>query len=107
MSNSSAIITQVRDKESEMSNMLEQEEKKNNERVIDAGEQVSQAIADADVEARQLATEELNKAKEVAKVEFKKIMVDADNARRDVVENGKTKIDQAKKLVMDALDSMF
>jgi len=107
MSNSSAIITQVRDKEAEMSKMLEKEEKKNNERVISAGEETVQLVGQADTEARQLAGDEIGQAKEAAKKDFKKIMVDGDNERRDIVESGKGKLDKAKKIVMDALEAMF
>ncbi|MDH5597304.1 MAG: hypothetical protein OEY44_04310, partial [Candidatus Peregrinibacteria bacterium] len=72
-----------------------------------AGEEADDSMQKAEDEEREKAREQLVKAKEEAKSVYSKLIVDADNSRRDVIEGGKTKVSKGKSHVVSAFMAMF
>jgi len=107
MTNNTALISQIKEKESGVKKMLEKVEVANNERIALAIDEAAQFVKQAEDDARLKAQQELGRARETAKAEYKKVLVNSDNERRDVVEGGKVNIQKAQKLVDDAFEAMF
>lgn len=87
--------------------MLEKAEKENNQRVLSAKEGSNQVIIKVEEATKVKGQERFKKAKEKAKEEYKRILIEEDNRRRDVIEGGKTNLDKAKKHVMTAFTGLF
>ncbi|MBN2087078.1 hypothetical protein JW758_01900 [Candidatus Peregrinibacteria bacterium] len=107
MSNQSHFISQIQEKEKDSLTMIESVEKENAKLISKAIEDSDNFVAEAESEARDLMKADLEKAKEDAKDEYKRMIVDGDNSRRDIVEKGKVNIEKGKKYVMDAFISSF
>jgi len=107
MSNQSTFISQIQDEEKKAAKMLEKAEKENNQRVAKATEGSGDLIRQVEESSREEAKSKILKAKEEAKEGYKKIIVDGDNSRRDVVEGGKVNISKGQKHVKEAFMAMF
>lgn len=107
MSDQSNFIAQIQEEEKNAENMLEKAESDNNKRVAMASDELLLIIGKAEEEAREKAIEKIKKSKEGAKEEFKKIIVDGDNSRRNIVEGGKVNLSKAIKHVNNAFVKMF
>ena len=107
MSDQSSFISQIKEEEAKAAKMLEGVEAENNERLSKAAEEGEALVNKAENEEREKALELIQKAKDEAKNVYSKLMVDSDNARRDVIEGGKTRIEQGKNHVMTAFMEMF
>lgn len=107
MSNQSDFISQIQEKENEASQMLEKVEQENNLRILAAKEEASQLIRDVEEVVKSKGQERFQKAKTEAKDEYKHILTEEDNRRRDMIEGGKTHLDKAKKHVVGSFMSLF
>lgn len=107
MSDQSSFISQIKEEEAKAAKMLQEVETENDTRLSRASEEAEAMIKAAEEDERIKAVERLQKAKEEAKTTYSRLLVDADNARRDVVENGKTKVERAKSQVFEAFMAMF
>lgn len=107
MSDQTDFIVQIQNKENEVAQALKKDEQSNNQRVIFAKENASQVIADAEEAVKEKGQVRFQEAKAKAKDEYKKILVEEDNRRRDVVEGGKVNLPKASKHVQDAFFALF
>ncbi|MBU0727446.1 hypothetical protein KKA95_02055 [Patescibacteria group bacterium] len=107
MSNKSHFIAQIKEEEDKAADMLKKVEDENNKRVIKATEESEDTVRKMEDATRVIAQEKLEKAKEEAKEEYKKIIVEGDNSRRDTVEGGKTKLSKGQKHISEAFMEMF
>lgn len=107
MSDQSNFIAKIQEEEKSAENMLNRAESDNNKRVAKASEELTDVVKKAEEESREKAIVKIKKSKENAKEEFRKIIVDGDNSRRDVVEGGKIHLSKAAKHVNDAFVKMF
>ncbi len=65
------------------------------------------AINKAEELARSKAMDKIKKCKEGAKEEYKNIIVNSDNERRDIVESGKNNLPKSEKLIKDNFVGLF
>ncbi len=107
MSEHDNLIVQIRNKEDEAAQMLQKVEKDNNQRIAAANEAAEQLILDTEQAAKEAGQTRFQQAKEKGKEEYKAILVDADNRRRDEIETGKVQITKAKKFVYDHFQELF
>lgn len=107
MPDKTSFISQIQQKEEEAAKMLKQVEEDNDKRVLKATEESDLMVLKAEDEERRAAGGIILKAKEEAKAAYGRLLTDANNARRDVVEAGKAKIPAGKKKVVDAFMAMF
>ena len=107
MNDKSHFIGQIQQKEKEAVKMLEDAEKKNNQRVLNADESANQIVTEAEEGAKKIGQERFKQSKEIAKEEYKRIFVESDNKRRDIIEGGKTNLDKATKHIHSAFVSLF
>ena len=107
MAKSTHFIAQIQEAESDAQKSEEAAQKKNDQAVIAANEASEAKIAEAEEKYRKVAVDKIGKSKEKAKEEYKKILVDLDNERRDTVENGKTNLPKAEKQIHEALMGLF
>ncbi len=107
MSDQSHFIGQIQQKEKDASKMLEKAEKDNNQSVLAANDEAAQIITEAEEEAKKVGTDHFRKSKEGAKGEYKRILIELDSKRRDVIEGGKSNLDKAKKHINSAFVSLF
>jgi len=107
MSDQSNFIAQIQEKEKEAAKTLEKVEKENNHRVLAAKEGSNQVIVKVEDATKAKGQERFKKTKEKAKEEYKRILIEEDNRRRDVIEGGKTNLDKAKKHIQEAFAGLF
>lgn len=107
MSDQSDFIAQIQEKEKKAEKLIKTAEEDNNRRVVAANEQSEQMVNEVEQAAKTVGQERLIDAKEKGKDEYKRILVEFDNRRRDTVETGKVNLDKAKKHVTDAFTAMF
>ena len=107
MSESSHFIAQIKEQEEKSAEMLKQTESDNDLRIVEAKKESDDLIRDAETQAKEEAKEKIQSAKETAKENYKKMIVDGDNARRDVVEKGKVNLQKSLTHVLSAFDKMF
>ena len=107
MSKQDNLIVQIRQKEDEVAKMLNKAEQENNQRVSKADEATEQLIVEVEEKTKTIGRKRFEKAKEKGKEEYKRILVEADNKRRDVNERGKVNLEKAKKHIKDAFSGMF
>ncbi len=107
MSEHDNLIVRVRQQEDEASKMLQQVEKENNQRIAAASESADQLVLDTEQTVKEAGMERFQQSKEKGKEEYKTILVEADNRRRDAIETGKVQITKAKKFVHDNFQALF
>jgi vacuolar-type H+-ATPase subunit H len=107
MSDQASFISQIKEAEEKAAEMLKAVEAENDTRLFKAAEDAEVIVERAEEEELIKAKERMTKAKEEAKAAYSKILVDADNARRDIIENGKTKVQKGKSQVIEAVVAMF
>jgi len=107
MSEHDNLISQIRRKEDEVANMIRLAEESNDQRIASANESAIQFVLGIEESAKKAGKIKFQQSKEKGKEEYKAILVEYDNERRDEVEGGKTRIPQAKKLVHDEFLRMF
>jgi len=107
MSDQTSFISQIKEEEAKAAKMIEGVGFENDASLSKANEEAESLIAQAEDEERVGAKERILKAKEEAKANYSKLLVDADNARRDVIENGKSKIIKGKSKVVESFMAMF
>ncbi len=107
MSDESHFIGQIQQKEKEVAKMLEDAEKKNNKRVLEVNESAGQIVIEAEEGAKKIGQECFKKVKEEGKGEYKRILAELANKRRDEIEGGKVNLEKAKKHIHDAFLDMF
>lgn len=107
MSDKSNFIVQIQQEEKNAKDMLNKAESDNNKRVAQASEDSMAIIQKSEDDAREEAMIRIKGAKEEAKEVFKKIIVEGDNSRRDVVEGGKVNLPKAVKHVSEVFSEMF
>lgn len=107
MPDKTSFISQIQQEEAEAAKMLEKVEEENNIKLQKANEDADLMVQKAEEEEREAGGAVIAKAKEEAKGQYARLLTDADNARRDVIEGGKTKISIGKKKVVDAFMAMF
>lgn len=107
MSDETSYISQIQQEEASAAKMLEQVEEENNKRLVLAAEEADSMVQKAEEEEREVGGGVIFKAKEEAKAAYGRLLTDASNSRRDVIEAGKTKISVGKKKVVDAFMAMF
>ncbi len=107
MSDQSDFIVQIQKKENDVAQSLKKDEQSNNQRVILSKENSSQVITGAEDAVKEKGQVRFQEAKAKAKDEYKKILVEEDNRRRDVVEGGKINLPKASKHVQDTFVALF
>ena len=107
MSDKTSFISQIQKEEEEAAKMLKQLEEDNGKRVLKATEEADLMVLKAEEEEREKARAVILKAKEESKAAYGKLLTDANNARRDIIGTGKTKIPAGKKTVIEAFMAMF
>ena len=107
MSDQTSFISQIKEEEAKATKTLEIVEVENDARLLKAGEEADGMVEQAEEDERAKAKELIMKAKEEGKATYSKLLVDADNARRDVVQNGKANVSKGKTHVVQAFMSMF
>ena len=107
MSDQTGFISQIQEEEANAAKMLESVEVENDTRLSKASEEADAMVNQADEDERTKAKELILKAKDEAKATYAKLLVDADNMRRDVVQNGKINITKGKSHVIQTFMSMF
>ena len=107
MPDQSDFIAQIQQKEKKAEKLIKTAEDENNRRVLAASEQSEQMMTEVEQAAKKIGQERLRGAKDKGKEEYKRILVEFDNRRRDVVETGKVNLNKAKKHVTDAFVAMF
>jgi len=107
VSDQTHFIGQIQQKEQETSTMLKDVERENNQRVLEANEISAQTFAEAEQNVKVTGRERLMQGKEQAKEQYKRLLVDEDNKRRDLIEGGKVNLEKAKKYIMSAFEDMF
>ena len=101
------LIVQIQDKEKEATKMLENVEKDNGQRLTEASEEAEKIIADIEQSTKEVGQKRFMEAKEKGKEEYKRILVESDNQRRDEVEGGKTNLEKAKNHISEHFMQMF
>jgi len=107
MSKQDNLIVQIRQKEDEAAKMLSKAEQENNQRASKAGETAEQLIIEVEEKTKTVGRKRFEKAKEKGKGEYKRILVELDNKRRDEIEGGKVNLEKAKKHIHNAFSDMF
>ncbi|MBN2306999.1 hypothetical protein JXD20_03360 [Candidatus Peregrinibacteria bacterium] len=107
MPDQTTFISQIQQEEASAAKMLKEVEEENERRFQEASDEAELIIRKAEEEERDKATVVIRQAKEEAKAEYGRILTDANNARRDIIEAGKTKIPTGKAKVMEAFMAMF
>lgn len=107
MTKQSHFIAQITEEEAKAKTMLEKTQEENDKRIAAANDQARQLVQKTEEAAREIAMKKIGQAKEKAKEEYKRIMVDEDNARRDVIENGKKNLPKAEKIITDTFVGLF
>ena len=107
MSDQTSFISQIQQAEEKASEMLKEVEKENDVRLVRAGEEAELLVDEAEQKEREVATALLLKAKEEAKAEYGRLLTDANNSRRDVIEAGKEKVSKGKDQVIASFMAMF
>ena len=107
MSDSSHFIAQIKEQEEKSAEMLKQTESDNDLRIAEAKKESDDLIANIETQAKEEAKDKIQSAKEAAKEDYKKMLVDGDNARRDVVEKGEDNLKKGVAHVLSAFDKMF
>lgn len=107
MSDKTSFISQIQQAEVDAAETLKAVEVENDRRLQQASEEAELMVEKAEAEQREASSKEINQAKEEAKAVYSRLLTDADNARRDIVEDGKKKVQPAKTHVIDAFKKMF
>lgn len=107
MSDQSDFISQIQNKEKEAERTLIAAEKSNGQRVVKATEEAAIVVADAEENAKKTGKEILLKKREDAKSEYKRVLVEFDNNRRDQIEGGKANLPKARKLAHESIINIF
>jgi len=107
MSDKTSFISQIQQEEEGAANMLKQVEEENEKRLLQATDEANLSIQKAEDDEREIATGVIARAKEEAKAEYGRLLTDANNSRRDVIEAGKAKISSGKSKVVEAFKAMF
>ena len=107
MPDKTSFISQIQRAEEEAAEMLRVIESENSQRLQQAINEADLTVQKAESEEREIANSLIAKAKEEAKASYSRLLTDADNARRDVIENGKSKISLGKKKIIEAFTSVF
>jgi len=102
MTDQSHHIAQIHQTEADAKQIIQKAESDNNKSISAANDEAASIISAAEEAARQTATLRLNKDKEAAKAEYKKILVDADNERRSVVDGAKSNASKAEAIINNA-----
>ncbi len=101
------LIVQIQDREKEATGMLANVEKDNSQRLIEASEEAERLIADIEQSTKEVGQKRFMEAKGKGKEEYRRILVESDNSRRDEVEGGKTNLNKAKKYIHESFMGMF
>ena len=107
MATQTHFISQIQKEEKNAVSMLKKLETENDKKVTKAVEESANTVREAEEKAREQGRGKLLKTKEEAKGEYKKIIIDSDNARNDVVAGGKKNLDKAKKHITKAFVGLF
>ena len=107
MATESHFISQIQKEEKKAATMLKKLETDNNKKVAKASEEAQITIREAEDKAREHAKNELLKSKETAKEEYKKIIVDSDKDRIDIIASGKKNLSKAQKHIAKAFVELF
>ena len=107
MSDQTSFISQIQEAEEKASEMLKEVEKENDMRLVRANEEAELLVDEAEEKEREAATIVIQQAKEEAKAEYSRLLTDANNSRRDVIEAGKARILKGKEKVVGAFMAMF
>lgn len=107
MPDKTSFISQIQREEAEAAEILRKVEEENSKRVLKATEEAGISVQKVEEEEREAAGAIILKAKEEAKADYGRLLTDSNNARRDVIEAGKTKISVGKKKVVEAFMAMF
>jgi len=107
MTSSSHYISQIQEAEENARNIINKTEQDNNKRITTANEETAVVVLKAEEEAKLVAANIINKAKEEAKAEYKKIIVNAELDRRNVIETGNKNISNSEKHIDNAFSDIF
>ena len=107
MSDQASYISQIQEEESKAAMTLENVGTDNDSRLSKAAEDAEKMIAKAEEDQREEAKKQIGNAREIAKGSYAKLLVESDNSRRAVIENGKTKISKGKSHIVEAFMTMF
>ncbi len=107
MATQTHFISQIQKEEKDAGGMLKKLETENNKKVVKASEEANEIVQEAEDKAREQAKGKLLKAKEEAKTEYKKIIIDSDSTRNDVVAGGKKNILKAQKHITQSFVRLF
>ena len=107
MTSSSHYIAQIQEAEENAKNIIQKIEQDNNSRITTANEETAITVKEAEEKARLVATNTIGKAKEEAKAEYKKIMINAEVERRNIIEKGNKNILNSEKHVNNAFTAIF
>ena len=101
------LIVQIRTKEEDAKKELEHVQDENNKSIADANEDAEKLITDEEEATKSVGLQKLQEGKEKGKEEYKKIIIELDNERRDAIEGGKVNLDKAKKHINDSFHKFF
>jgi vacuolar-type H+-ATPase subunit H len=107
MATQTHFISQIQKEEKNAVSMLKKLETENDKKVTKTVEESANTVREAEEKAREQGRGKLLKTKEEAKGEYKKIIIDSDNARNDVVAGGKKNLDKAQKHITKAFVGLF
>jgi V/A-type H+-transporting ATPase subunit G/H len=107
MSETTNIIEKVREAEQQAQEMIQAVEQEIDALTQDAANAAEAMIAKAEEEARLEAKEKMEAQKEQAKQEYKAIVAEEGDLRRDTVETGKSNLDKARKEVLKEFSALF
>ena len=107
MSDKTSFISQIQQEEKNAARMLKEVEEANEKKLLQATEEADLTVQKAEDEEREAATAVIQAAKEEAKAEYGRLLTDANNSRRDIIEAGKSKISVGKTKVIEAFMAMF
>ncbi len=101
------LIAQIRDKEKEVAEMLERVKKENDQQITEANESAKKLISETEDGIKEVGYKRLLEGKEKGKEEYKRILVEEDNKRRDETEGGKANLPKAKKYIHNSFIKIF
>ncbi len=107
MASQSQTIAQIQQAEIDAKNIVEKAQTEGNKSISEANDKSVSIISTVEEAAKKSSEELLNKAKDNAKIEYKKIMVDGDNERRSIIDGSRKNLPNAEKHIKDILNSMF
>lgn len=105
--NQNNLILQIRQKEQESAEKLEKTEQENNKKITETSEIAERLIAEVEQKTKDVGQVRFQEAKGKGKEEYKRILVESDNKRRDEVEGGKVNLPKAKEHIQKNFMSIF